>query len=344
MHRALLIILLLLCSCLSEKAPEAGMPAPQPEPTMPEVEKPVQPEHVPTPKSEEARAVSLNLLWNFSTGEPVYGVDVGSRYVAVASYDNRVYLLTTNGSVVWSFKTRGNAEAVALSEEENYLLATSYLIPEARIYLFRIGDDNVSLLWERSYGNLVKGCDVSEELGMAVIATGDGTARAYSLTGAPLWSFRIQQSAWGVWDVEIACGRVALAGDDTYLYLLNSDGALIWKRSRGRRSYLYGCGLSCNLAAAASQDRGLYVYDKGGRLLWTYTTGDSNHDVAISTSQELIALSSWDGKVRIFSSKGKLMAALSFHEKPTRVAFSRDGRLLAVATRGGVYVYEITEN
>jgi outer membrane protein assembly factor BamB len=343
---ALVLIILAFSACIAGERTAEEPPKPEEMATQPTTTPPVPPpqneEGSPQPSHESTQKINLSLLWSFSTKEPVYGVAVGRRYIAVASYENKIYLLNMSGAPVWSFKTRGNAEAVALSEGENYLLATSYLVPEARVYLFRLAGGNISLIWEKTLQSIVKGVAISEEANLVIVAAGNGRAYAYTLEGEPRWTFEIQESAWGVWDVALQGGRVALAGDDTYLYLLDTDGRLLWRRGGKKGSHLYGCALSPELVAGAAQDRVLYVYSLEGKLLWKFKTGFSNHDVAIAENPELIALSSWDKKVYILSYSGEVMAELEFEQEPTEVDFAPDGQSLAVGSRDGkVYLFGI---
>ncbi len=344
MRSALILVILLFSACIAgEKAtPLSVQREIKPAPASTSPPQAQQKEEVTPQPSGVIRKVNLSLMWTFSTREPVYGVAAGRNYIVVGSYENRIYLLNMTGSPVWSFQTWGNTEAVALSEDENYLLATSYLFPEARIYLFRLTEGNVSLVWEKTLKNVVKGAAISEESNLAILAAGDGRAYAYTLKGEPRWTFEIQKSAWGVWDVALQDGHIALAGDDTYLYLLDTSGRLLWKRGGRKGSYLYGCALSQELVAGVAQDRTLYVYDIRGRPLWTFKTGFSNHGVDISPDSELIAISSWDKKVYILNRSGDVLAKIVFEQEPTDVDFTPDGRLLAVGSRDGkVYVFRI---
>jgi WD40 repeat protein len=343
MERAILLLMLLAFSaCIAEESGEVvEEPPPAKGDTLPTTTPPALQENAP-PLHESVDRLNLSLLWSYYTREPVYGVDAGRSYVAAASYDNHLYLFNMSGVLLWRFETRGNAEAVALSERENYLVAASYLVPEARIYLFNLTSSNASLIWEKKLQNIVKGVAISEETNLVVVAAGDGRAYAYTLEGEPRWIFETQDSAWGVWDVATDGMHVALAGDDTYLYLLDTSRKLKWKRSGGRGSYIYGCALSSKLVAGATQDRMLYVYDINGKLLWKFRSGFSNHDVAIAENPELIALASWDKKVYLLSYDGRLITQLDFVQEPTSVEFSTDGSALAVGSRDGrVYLFGI---
>ena len=339
----LLLMLLALSGCIAEEGGEVEMPPAGVE--VPAATTPP-PQHVPEestlPPGENAPELNISPLWNFATGEPVYGVDAGKHYVAAAGYDNNIYLFNMSGTLLWKFKTRGNGEAVALSEGEKYLVAASYLIPEARIYLFRLADGNATLIWEKKLQSLVKGVAISEEANLVVIAARDGNAYAYTLEGEPRWTFKTRKSAWGVWDVAMEGKHVALAADDTYLYLLDTGGKLLWKRGGGKGSYLYGCGLSSKLVAGAAQDKTLYVYTTDGKPLWKFRSGFSNYDVAIDDNHRLIALTSWDKRLYIFSYSGEKIAQLEFEQEPTGVDFSSDGATVAIGNRDGkLYLFGI---
>ncbi|WP_456475064.1 WD40 repeat domain-containing protein [Candidatus Pyrohabitans sp.] len=340
----LLLMLIALSACIAEEGGDVEVPPVEveaPAPTTPPPQA-MPEESIPLDQGESTPEFKISPLWSFATGEPVYGVDAGKHYVAAASYDNTVYLLNMSGNLLWKFKTQGNAEAVALSEGENYLVAASYLIPEARIYLFRLANGDATLIWEKKLQSGVKGVAISEDADLVVIAARDGNAYAYSLEGKPRWTFKTQKSAWGVWDVAIEGKYVALAADDTYLYFLDTGGKLLWKRGGGKGGYLYGCALSSKLVAGAAQDKTLYVYSTDGRLMWKFRSGFSNYDVAIDDNLRLIALSSWDKKVYLLSYSGEKIAQLDFEQEPTGVDFSSDGATVAIGNRDGkLYLFGI---
>ncbi len=277
------------------------------------------------------------LLWSFSTGEPVYDIDIEDNFIALASYDNSFYLLSPEGELIHKFKTRGNAEAVALNSEEKLLLGASFVYPETTLYLYSLGE-KPELLWKKSFDSQVKALDFQGE--NIIVGEVSGRVSAFSPSGEKLWEFLLGRSAWGVAEIEAGGKAVAVAGDDSNLYLLSPQGKLIWKRFQGRKGYLYGCALEENLGliGTASQDSLAALYSDEGKLLWKFKTNFSNSDIAISR-EGFVAVASWDGNVYILSRDGGLLLAIPVKE-PTALDFSGD--YFGIASRdGNAYLYKL---
>lgn len=283
------------------------------------------------------KRLKVSLLWNFSTIEPVSDIDIGNDIVALASLDNNFYILNIDGKVLHRFKTSGNAEAVALLQKKNLLLGSSFVYPTTTLYLYSLGE-KPKLIWKKNINSEVMALAFQGD--NIIIGEVSGKVIALSLSGKKLWEFNISESAWGVADIEAGSKAIAVAGDDSNLYLLSDKGKLLWKRFQGRKGYLYGCALEENLSmvGAASQNSMATIYSEDGKFLWRFRTNFSNSDIAIS-KDGLVGVASWDGHVYILSRKGKLLLTIPVKE-PTAVDFN--GNYLGITSRNGnAYLYLI---
>lgn len=299
----------------------AEKPSPQPSNT-------AQPPKIPRQPPEE---LNLSLVWKFSTSEPVYDMDISREYIAVASYDNHFYVLNRSGEVIHTFSTKGNAEAVAIRGE--LLAGASFVIPEATLYLYNLSSGE--LVWKHTYAEQIRALDFAGET--LLIGTVEGRIIALSLSGKKLWERQISKSAWGVAEIEALSNMFCVAGDDTYLYLFSVDGDLIWRKSPGKKSYLYGCGIHDKVVGFAAQDRRAGVFSHQGKKLWEFKTGFSNSDIAIS--DRLVAVASWDGNVYLLSHEGELLGRIPVKE-PTCVVLFKN--LVGFGSRDGrAYIYRV---
>lgn len=315
-------LIILLLSCLAQNQKEITK------------EKKVKKEENKTIKiepNETKPSITLIKVSEFKAKEYISGIASINNYTAITSWDDHVYLLKDN-TLQWKFKTKGSANAVAISK--NYIVATSYLIPNGVLYLL---DYKGNVMWNKTMPELCSGLDINEDGNMIVVGCRDGNVYAYSLEGEPLWKFSVAKSAWGVWDVVIKDNKIAIASDDAFVYLLNKEGEMLWKASQGRKSYLYAVDLFNDSIAVASQDKMLYYY-QNQKLKWKFMTNFSNSDVAFSQDGSYIALTSLDKNLYILNKKGKLLQKIYLGDEATAVAFSEE-RVIVGLKNGGVIFF-----
>lgn len=346
-YALLLLILLSACSTPPEGEPEktpgqrevANSNAPNYTQEKTENLSREHPEEKAEERTPERRKPYLNstLLWSFNTSSPISDVEIGEHLVALASYDNNFYILNREGKLLHRLEARGNAQALALSEESGLMAGVSFVHPMATLYIYSL-EEKPKLIWKKELEREIRAIDF---LGRDILA-GDASGKLtlFSPEGGVEWNFSLEKSAWGVWEVETGREGIAVASDDTNLYYLSPEGELIWRRSMGRKHYLYGSALEeeLELLGAASQEELAMLYTKEGRLLWKFKTNFSNSDIAISPLG-LVAVASWDGHVYLLSARGELIDAIEA-EEPTSLNFYKN--YLAFSSRdGNVYFYRL---
>jgi WD40 repeat protein len=323
--------LMLLSACLQggeikPKKEEAAAPPGE----MPKT--PVEIKKVPPP----AATLSFKPLWNFTTGDDVYGVSLSSRgtRAAVGSWDGNLYLLNGRGEELWRHDLGGSVHDVAMSPEGEYVAAVSYIYDETTVHLFtREGRE----LWSLRIPMLARGVDVDHD-GRVAVASYQG--RIYLLgEGNLLWNYTLEKSAYGAWDVVFAGDRIVAGDDNADIYVLSMEGEALSKTKVAARDYIYGVSAtSAGYIAAATQNRGVYLY-KDGKMKWRKETGFSNYAVAISRDSELVAVGSWDKNLYIYSIEGELLLKHPVGDNVNRLAFS-GGRLIYGSSDGRAYVAE----
>lgn len=326
--RIIMLMLLLLSGCLQEEGtrPEAWEELFEETP-LPPVE-----EQVEKPPS---KTLSLKVLWNFTTGDKVYGVALSdANRAAVGSLDGHVYLLDRDGKLLWRFKARGGVHDVAMSSPVGYVAALSYTYDETTVHLL---DKDGRELWSLAVPKLSRGVDVSAS---GEVAVASSTGKIYLINKSIRWTYNLEESVWGAWDVVFAGDRVIAVDDNADIYYLSMDGSLLGKTRVAEKDYIYGVAAAPGgYVAVVTQNKSVYLY-RDGKLLWKRKTDFSNYGVAISPGSEFVAAGSWDKNLYIYDISGKLLLKHHVGDSVNRVAFS-EGHLIYGSGDGSAYLAEV---
>lgn len=329
-----MLLLLLVSGCLQqgdvEPEENATTPAittlPAPQPT-------TKPPTMPSPKS-----MSIKILWNFTTGDNVYGVALAedAEYAAVGSWDDHLYFLNKKGEVLWKFKAKGGIQDVAMTKDASYIAAISYTYDETTVHLI---DKKGHELWNLALPNLSRGVDVSRD-GAVAVASSSGRIILIK-NKSILWIYTLEKSAWGAWDVVFAGDKVIAGDDNADIYVLSMEGKLLQKTRVRAKDYIYGVAAitEAGYIAAVTQDKGVYLF-KGGKLQWKRQTGFSNYGVAISPDGGLVAVGSWDKSLYVYDIKGRLLLKHYVGDNVNRIVFSRK-HLLFGSSDNRAYLLEL---
>jgi WD40 repeat protein len=168
-------------------------------------------------------------------------------------------------------------------------------------------------------------------------------------TATLLWTFEKQTNFA---DTEISPdGSCIIAGGvNSGLYLLNSNGKLIWEKKLP--SAVNGVDLADNaeICAAAARNGVLYVYNREGEYLWSKQAGENMYDVSVSKTGEYIAAGSDDGYLYLFTRSGDLVwskqpGGNAYGGDICSVSVSENGEYVAAGKRlFGLYLYRLSGN
>lgn len=324
-----ILLLLFLSGCLQPAAePNAD-------------ETPLPPAPPKPPSKEEQSKITLEpaLLWSYTAGDNVYGVALSAdaEYIALGSWDERMYLLNKKGELLWEFKPGGGVHDVAMTQDGEWIAFLSYTYDTTTVHLF---DKDGMELWNASIPALARGVDVSNE-GSVAVASSSG--KIYLLNeGSVLWEYVLEKSTWGAWDVVIADKRIIAGDDNADVYELSLGGELLRKTKLAAKDYIYGVAADSNgsYIVGVTQNKNVYLL-KDGKQNWRRQTGFSNYGAAISP-QGLVAVGSWDANLYIYDIKGNLLWKHNLGDNVNRLAFSGNGKyLLAASSDKRVYLFEI---
>lgn len=295
----------------------------------------------------------MTLLWKYDTGFDIYGVGItedGGMTVA-GSGDFYIYAFNSTGGILWKYQAKGAVGDVAMTPKGDRIVATSFVTPESTLYLL---DPKGRLVWKKGLENLSKGVDISADGNTIAVGLSNGKIQVLDRNGAIKWEYLTRDSPWGIWDVALKQDGGLVAGsDDTYLYVLNPKGELVFNDSQGSGLYINGVATSTEgdyigvasrgkrKPGAPLQPGAIYLY-QGNKLLWQFETGRLNYGVALTQKAEMVAVGSWDKNLYLLNNRGELVAKYQMDSYVNRVAFSGDGKYLATGTvDGSIYLFEV---
>ncbi len=198
----------------------------------------------------------------------------------------------------WTYKTKGWAKAVSISEDGNRLAAGS---SDTFAYFF---DRNGNLLWKYRTGGLVNSVSISPDGNYTVVSSGDTNSYFFynnaSISKRPLWAFDtgtkdaslVSVSRDGLYTV------LASRHPDNKIHFLNKKGKFLW--SYKIPDIIRGLSISSDgsYVVAGSANSLVHLIDKNGKLLWSFDMGKfSITSISMTKNGSHIAVGTRDNKV-----------------------------------------------
>jgi len=317
-------------------------PPPPPPPSPPDTPPPETPPPTEPPTPEPVK-LPYTLLWEDNIGTDVNGVDItddGEKILAGAS---DLYAYTKTGEILWQYNLQGSLGDVSLTPTGDRIIASSFLSPNGTIYLL---GGNGRRIWEKTLEDAAWGVDISSDGKIIALSMGNNKIRKIDMNGNTQWDYDTRHSAWGVWEVGLKPdGGVVGGSDDTYFYILNPEGGLIFEDTHGGTGHTTGVAVSREgdyVGLVTGRSMSVYFY-QGTTLLWETTTAFNNLDIDMTPDGGLIAVASYDKNVYLFNTQGEIVMKVPLKERVQSVALSSDGKYLVAGTwNGGVYLFEVT--
>jgi outer membrane protein assembly factor BamB len=301
------------------------------------------------------------VAWTFNTGGPVTSsptvLDDGA--IAIASHDNRLYVVNRDGTVKWSHATT------------DIIFSSPAVAPDGTLY---IGSDDDHLyaigpgqkpLWSFQIGSCpqrvgvgpdASRCDVDAgpTLGPGgVIYTGGDGIYAVNADGTQRWRFATGGHVSSAPAV-LPDGTVIAGSQDDLIYAVNADGSKRWDFRTGGDVESSPAVAEDGAVYVGSDDRKLYALAPDGTLRWAFTTGDAIRASPALAPSGLILVGSLDAQMYAIKPDGTLAwtfrtgdrivssvlvdakGALLFGSEDDRVyALEADGRLRWSVELGG---------
>jgi outer membrane protein assembly factor BamB len=218
--------------------------------------------------------------------------------------------------------------ATAIDEAGNYARLALADSPDVSVTYLKGSDLNTEdsgAIWGEYQGN-VNNTGVSNQTG--------------PLTNISKWSrLDIQSDASVLVDKD---GLIYVAGEDGYLYCLNSEGKTVW--AYGTRSKIISTpaiGPNGHIYFTNWENSTLYELDNDGYLVWKYNLGDYNLGSSIKFGSDgtLYAISGNDSFAKVFAFKDKALkwiCELPVSSSGSTPAIAEDGTLYLVLKDGSV--------
>ena len=171
-----------------------------------------------------------------------------------------------------------------------------------------------------------------------------------------LWECKV---GYPIEAVSISSGGnyIAMVGDNyedgcnDVLYLLTSDGELVWKKKFSELfgslgDWIHDVSISKNgNYIAVGSDDSTYLLQNDGTLLWEYENGESMNFVSISEDGGSIAVGTYDGWIHLLNHSGYEQWNYSTIGSVISVSISVDDEYVTCGdTRGYVYFFDKNGN
>lgn len=265
-------------------------------------------------------------IWNvtISSGLEVYSTSIGNvtsdpgSEIAVGSQDNKVYLLYSNGSQMWSKSTGSSVKSVKIGDVYgngiNYAVAGS-----DKIYVLNSsGGENwsTSITGCTGINDIAVGNFSSDSGNEIIVGCGAGKIFILNATGSVISNMTVGSSDINTVDVGNVTSdpgnEIAAGSADNKIYIINSSGSVVWNYSTGGFVYSVKIGDAINQSqypgnevVAGSNDYKVYTLDIGGNLIWSFDAGSQINTIAIgnltSDAGNEVAAGASNGDIYVFN-------------------------------------------
>jgi len=254
-----------------------------------------------TGRSPYTGPTSARVEWTYTAGSyvnssPAIGTD-GTVYTG--SEDGKLYAISPEGSLKWSYLTGGGISSPAIGADGSVYVGSS----NGRLYAIT---SNGLLKWSNTLGGRILSSPALGDDGTLYVGSENGSLYAINLdSGSSRWSYTtgghiLSSPAIGT------DGTVYVGSWDNKLYALDPNGSLKW-------SFTADGGIHASPAIGVdgtiyvgSQNRKFYALNTNGSLKWSFTAGNSFHSSPAIGVDGTVYVGSWDNKLYALNPNGSL--------------------------------------
>jgi len=248
------------------------------------------------------------LLWNYEAGDRYRQISISDdgNYIAVGSYDNKVYLFEKNNATpLWSYTTPSDVKCVAISGDGKYIAAGTEE-DDRRAYLFERESSTPIWSYQTDEGGNhgILGISLSANGEIIAVGASNGNLCLFNKSSStPLWRY---DTGSKIFQTSISAdGEYITAGNfgDTF-YLWDKDNSTpVWIYQSNDDAWDIEISTDGNYIAAGSKDGSVYFFERDNSTpLWSYDTGASIHSIDISGDGAYVVAGSYDNNVYLFDS------------------------------------------
>lgn len=274
-------------------------------------------------------------LWQFSKNTNFIDTDISQddTFVVTAGVTPYVYLLSSNGNLVWEAETDGAASGVSVSNGGMY---TAVGTKKGSLYLF---DRNGAVLWKVTLGDVVY--DAALSSGGTYLAAGsdDGCVYLYKNSGELIWKKKINGNIYAV-GISDDGSIIAVGKREFDVSAYDLQGNRLWSYKTPEQVLDVDVSPDGSRIVAGCSDGRIFVFDREGSMLWSYDVKRAVNGVSASLYGNYIAAGSDDLCTHVLSDKtrGEVLRVPSF-SKVRGAALTTTGTNLAAASDDGTLKY-----
>jgi len=237
-------------------------------------------------------------LWEFKKNTNFIDTDIShdDTFVVTGGVIPKVYLLSTNGNLVWEQDVDAAVNGVSVATAGMY---TAVGTKKGSLYLF---DRNGATLWKLTLGDNVYDVDLSSGGTYLVASSNDGCIYLYKNSGEQVWKKKINGNIYGVSISDD--GSIIAAGKREFeVSAYDLQGNKLWDKKTPEQVLDVDVSPDGNVVVAGCADGRVYVYDRVGNLAWSYNVRMPVNGVSASIYGTYIAAASDDTYTHILSDK-----------------------------------------
>ncbi|MEM3342616.1 MAG: PQQ-binding-like beta-propeller repeat protein [Thermoplasmata archaeon] len=244
----------------------------------------------------------LNIKWSSRAENQAWAVAASEteQFIVGGSWDNYVYFLDRNGTLLWKNKTGDYVKKVAISEKADFILAGSF---DKNVYAY---NKNGRIIWRFKSDSFVRDISIFPDASKVAIASWSGMLYCLDKNGTQLWTYSAKSPIISS-SISPASGQILCATTERDLILLNPDSKEAW--SKKVEANIIGVALTKDGTKAyyTTSERSIVCCLTSGRILWKSTFSSMPRCISLSPDGELILVGCTDKHIYCFDKQGNLL-------------------------------------
>ena len=259
--------------------------------------------------------------------------DDGNK-IAVGDRNGNLTLINRSGEKIWEKKIDEGVHGLSL------LKNGSNVVCGGKDCKLKMLNSLGSVEWEQTIGKSIWSLYADPNSQFIIIGTGDSIAM-FTDNGLQLWEHETDRAMVGVGASQ--SGNMIVGCGDEYLYCLDSDGNLLWKKQRSDSLWDVSVDSNGQTIFVGGWDCKIQTLDNNGNDSWNYETGGYVRTVAPLSDGGVLA-GSHDCNLYLLSSNGEPLEKIDTKGEITCVDHSRMMDFAIIGAGNRVQGFEINAN
>ena len=254
--------------------------------------------------------------------------------IAVGDRNGNLTLMNKAGEKIWEKKIDEGVHGLSL------LKNGSNVVCGGKDCKLKMLNSLGSVEWEQTIGKSIWSLYADPNSQFIIIGTGDSIAM-FTDSGLQLWEHETDRAMVGVGASQ--SGNMIVGCGDEYLYCLDHDGTLLWKKQRSDSLWDVSTDSDGQTIFVGGWDCKVQTLDSSGNDSWNFETGGYVRTVAPLSDGGVLA-GSHDSKLYLLSSNGEPLEKIDTRGEITCVDHSRLMDFAVVGAGNRVQGFEINAN